>query len=254
MPERCSVCRRCEPACPCGVARPAREAQSPGSCRTCGACVDACAAAARRVAGEHHDLDELTALLLRDEPFYRHSGGGVTLSGGEPTVFPRYSGELAARLASRGVHVLLETCGHFDGAAFERHLLPHLSTVYFDLKLADDDQHRRHTGRGNARIRENLGRLVGRGDLEVLPRVPLVPGITDGAPNLRALAAVLLDLGLLRVALMPYNPLWVPKREALGFDLPFAHREWMEADELERCAGVFLQAGVAVVGVGGYEG
>ena len=210
--------------------------------------------AAMETPDEYRDLDELTALLLRDEPFYRHSGGGVTLSGGEPTLFPRYSGELAARLAPRGVHVLLETCGHFEWSAFERHLLPHLSAVYFDLKLADENEHRRHTGRGNVRIRENLERLVGRGDLEVLARIPLVPGITDGDANLRALAALLLDLGLLRVALMPYNPLWVPKREALGFDLPFAHREWMEADELERCAGVFLQTGVAVVGVGGDEG
>ncbi len=248
MPERCAECRRCGPVCPHAIARPAAEPQDVARCRACGACVDACATGARRVAGEVWALDELTALLLRDEPFYRLSGGGVTLSGGEPTVYPQYAGELAARLGEADVHVLLETCGHFAWEDFERRLLPHLSAVYFDLKLADEEEHRRHTGRGNARIRANLERLVRAGTVEVLPRIPLVPGITDGEANLTALADLLRDLGLPRVALLPYNPLWVSKREALGLDLPYARREWMEPDREARCSDMVRTSGLEVAG------
>ena len=245
--DRCNGCRACEPVCTRGAARPALVRQPGGTCDSCGACVEACATAARRVAGEYWDLDALAELLLRDEPFYRHSGGGVTLSGGEPTLFSRFSGELASRLASAGAHVLLQTCGHFDWRDFERWLLPHLSTVYFDLKLADRNAHRRHTGRGNSRIRDNLRRLADAGVDEILPRVPLVPGITDSRDNLGALATYLTELGLPRVALLPYNPLWIPKREALGLDMPYDRQEWMAAQDVDRCADVFRRAGLTVV-------
>ena len=246
LPDRCTGCGACASVCHHGVARPAADAQDRHRCRCCGGCVDACVAAARRVAGEQWGLDELIALLLRDEPFYRHSGGGVTLSGGEPTLFPRFAGELVAGLAERGVHVLLETCGHFDWSDFERHLLPHLSAVYFDIKLADEESHRRHTGRGNRRIHDNLRLLAASGVDDLLPRIPLVPGITDAPANLEASADLLLDLGLGRIALMPYNPLWVSKRQALGLDLRYDHREWMSPDAVSRCAEVLRQVGMVV--------
>lgn len=210
--------------------------------------MEACTAAARRVGGEPWGIDELTALLLRDEPFYRHSGGGVTLSGGEPTLFPEYAGELAAALSTRGVHVLLETCGHFDWSDFERHLLPHVSTVYFDLKLADETAHQAHIGRGNQRIHDNLRRLAAAGVDDLLPRVPLVPGITDDPANLQSLATLVTDLGLGRIALMPYNPLWVPKRRAMGLDLPYEHGEWMSEEAVDRCVEIFRSAGVVIEG------
>ena len=246
MPERCVECGACVPVCERDVARPAPEPQSPDGCQTCGACVTACRPSARRVAGVRREVEELAELLLRDEPFYRHSGGGVTFSGGEPTLHPRFAGELASRLRERGVHVLIETCGHFDREAFEEHLLPHVSAIYFDLKLADDETHRQLTGRGNRRIRDNLRWLAEAGEVEILPRVPLVPGITDQPDNLVALAVMLRDLDQRRVALLPYNPLWVPKRRALGLDLPFSHGEWMPSEQVDRCAEVFVAAGLEV--------
>lgn len=246
LADRCSGCGRCVPACPHGVARPATEEPSSDDCVACGACVQPCASLARRIAGTVWDAHELLALLVRDEPFYRLSGGGVTLSGGEPTLFPDFAGGLAAGLAAKGVHVLVETCGRFQWESFERHLLAHLSTVYFDLKLADDAEHRLHTGRGNQRIHDNLRRLAEHTELDLLPRVPLVPGITDSPANLSALASLLLDIGLQRVALLPYNPLWVPKRQGLGMGLPYDEREWMTAEHVARCEDVFAQAGLEV--------
>jgi pyruvate formate lyase activating enzyme len=171
----------------------------------------------------------------------------VTLSGGEPTLYPEFAGRLAAALHAGGMHVLVETCGHFGWAAFARHVLPHVDAIYFDLKIADPAAHRAHTGRDNALILANLARLARTG-LPVLARVPLVPGLTDGDDNLRALAAHVRAAGLERLALLPYNPLWVKKRRALGRPLPYGRTEWMPAAAVAHAREVVRAAGVEVVG------
>ncbi|MBI5487004.1 MAG: glycyl-radical enzyme activating protein [Deltaproteobacteria bacterium] len=254
LPERCTGCGACVPACPIGAARPlaspaARPLAAPSPCRACGACVAACPAAARRIVGRAWPPGALVEHLLRDRPFYDASGGGVTLSGGEATLHLGFAADLARRLAAHGVHVLLETCGWFDGERFERELLPHLGAVYFDLKLADPADHLRFAGRDNERILGNLARLSRTAPERLLVRVPLVPGITDTNANLRALADIVRVLGLPRVALLPYNPLWLPKRRALGLDMPYDHGAWMSAGDVEACAEVFRAAGLDVDGV-----
>jgi pyruvate formate lyase activating enzyme len=246
LPDRCVGCGACVLACTRGVARPGGVVQA-GECGVCETCVAVCPTAARRVVGTAYDLDALFDKLLRDEPFYRRSGGGVTLSGGEPTLYLDYVTRLAERLAARGVHVLVETCGHFDGERFVGELLPHLGAVYFDVKVADPEAHRRATGRDNRRIRENLTLVARTNPEKLLVRVPLVPGITDLAENLAAIAALLRGLGLPRVALLPYNPLWIPKRRALGLDLPYAHAEWMSEDSVRRCGDPFRRVGLEVL-------
>ena len=245
-PEVCLRCRACEGACPQQVARPGALPEDHGDCRLCGACVEQCPAGARRMAGEALPADEVVARLVEDEPFYRRSGGGVTLSGGEPTLYPVFAGQIAAGLRQGGVHVLLETCGHFAWGPFAEHLLPHVSTVYFDLKLADADAHRRFCGKDNGLIHDNLGRLVAAGSVEVLPRVPLVPGLTSSAANLAALARIISGVGLGRVALVPYNPLWLSKRRGLGMDLPYTHAEWMDRDAVAACERTMQALGLTL--------
>jgi len=199
------------------------------------------------VVGRELELEELLREVLPDEPFWRNSGGGVTLSGGEATRQLQPVAALAARLRGRGTHVLLETCGLYDGAAFEAQLLPHLDAVYFDVKLADPDAHRQHTGRDNRVILENLERLARLAPERLLPRVPLVPGITDGEPNLRAIATLLRRLQIGRVAILPYNPLWIPKRHELALELDYRHERFMSPAEVERCRALLRDAGLEVV-------
>jgi pyruvate formate lyase activating enzyme len=248
---RCVACGRCVDACGGGHARPAPDGIPRDGCEVCEACVDACPSGARRVVGDEVALDDLLARLARDEPFFRRSGGGVTLSGGEPTRHMAFAGALAAALSARGIHVLLETCGHFEWGAFERDLLPHLSAVYVDVKIMDPQAHRRHTGLDNRTIEENLERLSPAvavySDLVVLPRVPLVPGITDSDENLEAVAARLSVLGFDRVALLPYNPLWLAKARALHREPSYAHTEWMSPAEVARCRAPFEALGLHAV-------
>jgi pyruvate formate lyase activating enzyme len=233
--KRCASCGACFEACPEAIARPASEPETREGCGLCGACVEACPTSSRRIVGTQYELVELVEVLSRDEPFYRRSGGGVTLSGGEPALYPEHVGLLAASLASRGIHVLLETSGHFDWSLFEEHLLPHLGAIYFDLKIADPEAHKVHTGVDNRRIHENLGRLARAGFDELLVRFPLVPGITDSDDNLRAVAELAREHGLRELRLLPYNPLWIAKRLSLGMELSYEDDRWMSEDEITRC-------------------
>jgi pyruvate formate lyase activating enzyme len=246
--DLCTRCEACVDVCPVHVARPGTDAQDASGCQRCGRCVEACTPRARRLVGTPANVEDLARLLARDAPFYRRSGGGVTLSGGEPTVHAHLAGRLAARLDEAGIPVLLETCGLFGWTPFERHLLPHISTVYFDLKLADDHRHREATGHSNRRILQNLRRLVAR-TIDLLVRVPLVPGLTDDAENLTAIARHLRSLGLDRLALLPYNPLWIPKRQGLaagGRGLHYAHDRWMSEKDVARCADLIRAEGLEV--------
>ncbi len=185
-------------------------------CTGCGACADICPALALKRMGVHIPVDELLALLLRDRHFYDSSGGGVTLSGGEPTLHFSYLRSILAGLKGLGIHTALQTCGLFDGERFVKGLLPHIDLIHFDIKLMDSRLHRKYTGRGNELIRKNFTRLTQVAREKVVPRVPLIPGITTNDENLHAIASFLSDLGYRTAELLSYNPAGIDKRSALG--------------------------------------
>ncbi len=252
LPPRVSPSRGASRASP--TSRAASPARDPSLCRTCGRCVEACPGRGVKLVGAYYEPEELAALAARDLPFYRNSGGGVTLSGGEPTLFPRYTERLLLALKALGVSVLLETSGHFAWPVFARRILPHVDTVYFDLKLVDPEAHARYTGRDNRLILDNLRRLVAQGSRgasagaaapRLLVRVPLVPGITATPLNLAGIARLLVDLGLAELALLPYNPLWLTKASGLGQTPAYARDRWMTAEEERQGAEAF--AGFRIV-------
>ena len=196
--------------------------------------------------GRTYAVDELVELLMRDEPYYRHSGGGVTFSGGECTLFPDYLEALACALRVRGIHTVVETCGEFAGAMFVDRLLPLIDLIYFDLKFADPALHLAHTGRDNQRILRNLNLLMDKAPEQVQVRIPLVPGITATVENLAGLAACLRELGARRATLLPYNPLGRIMAVQLGRPEPATPDRFMTREEQAAAIAMF-EAAVASV-------
>ncbi|MBU1672253.1 MAG: glycyl-radical enzyme activating protein [Actinobacteria bacterium] len=246
-PRECAGCGLCIETCPRGAIDDSIEAHVDRSrCDLCFECVETCPSGALSRVGREMSVGEVAAVVEKDLPFFRTSGGGVTLSGGEPTLFMDYCSRLLARLKEMGVHTILETCGLFDADAFVRTVLPHLDAVYFDLKLYDPAEHRRWCGTGNETVLANFAELMRaglEGGVEVLPRIPLIPGITATDENLEALAELLRGAGAERVALLEYNPLWLEKTAKVGGRNPLAGRDasdrWMERSDVERCRAAF---------------
>lgn len=190
-------------------------------------------------AGEQIALDELLYRLRQDRPFYRSSGGGVTLSGGEPTMQTEFAGALLKALKAEGIHTAIETCGFFSYRRFSEHLLPWLDLIYFDLKLMCDADSRRYTGQSNRLILDNFVRLAQQSAVPVIPRVPLIPGITATENNLQSIAGFLDANGISSATLLPYNPLWHDKAEKLGRVSPYQRKTFMTQGEQRICVASF---------------
>jgi pyruvate formate lyase activating enzyme len=159
-------------------------------------------AAGSRLVGRRYSSDELAAILNGQAAILRAGEGGVTFSGGEPLLQAAFVAEVIDRLDR--THVVLDTSGYGSDEAFQL-LLGRVDLVFFDLKVIDPPEHRRHTGQDNAPILRNLKTLAAAG-VPYVVRVPLVPGVTDGDENLTAIAeAVQGSPSLLRVDLLPYN-------------------------------------------------
>lgn len=153
----------------------------------------------------YYEPSGLVTLLMRDHLYYTLSHGGVTFSGGEPLSHCAYVGNIAKRLHHKGVSVMIETCGYFDYTAFEKYVLPYASALLYDIKILDTHKHIQYTGKSNALILENLQNLV-QTDIDIIPRTPLIPGITDTKKNLEDIAHLLCSMRLEKKhVLLPYH-------------------------------------------------
>jgi pyruvate formate lyase activating enzyme len=215
-------------------------------CTLCFECTESCPSGALARVGRPLEVRQVVKQVQRDMPFFKTSGGGVTLSGGEPTLFIDYCSELLASLKELGIQTIVETCGYFDYPDFDRLVYPFADEIYYDLKLFDNQEHRRHCGVSNESILMNFAGLqerVAEGGKPLLPRIPLIPGITATDENLEQLAAFLRGNGVARIALLQYNPLWVEKTAKVGAANPLSGvrgmSTWMSSAEIRRCREIF---------------
>ena len=231
-PEECVQCGACADACPHGavdLSYPERIYRD--LCQRCGTCAGVCPGDALRHVGTYYPVQDLCDQLLRDRAFYRHSGGGVTLSGGECTLYPEYLHSLLKLVKVHHIHVAIETSGYFDYTEFEAKILPYVDWVYYDIKIMDPAAHRRYVGVGNERILDNLRRILGERGVVVRPRIPLIPGITATRENLAAVVDFLCTVGADNVSLLPYNPLGVQMFRRLGKSTPPLPERFMDGNE-----------------------
>jgi pyruvate formate lyase activating enzyme len=223
-------------------------------CTLCFKCVEACPSGALSRVGNPMEPEEIVRSVIKDKPFFDTSGGGVTLSGGEPTMFMDFTAELLMAFKVAGIHTLIETCGLFDFSAFEKKLYPHLNLIYFDLKLIDQDLHARYCGTSNSIILENFSRLHAlhrSGGTEVLARTPLIPDITDTDENMRSLAAFLKECRVEKAQLLPYHPLWQEKNRTIGIHDPAGEtglmNAFLDSRRIAYCKAILQREGIRVL-------
>lgn len=191
--------------------------------------------------GYYISLDELLYRVQQDRPIFTSSGGGVTLSGGEATSQMDFSHHFLKALKKQNTHTVLETSGLFNYTSFTKKLLPWLDLIYFDLKLFDDFQSRRYTGSSNKLILDNFARLINEAEIPVIPRIPLIPGITDSQHNLTGWAGFLRELKVNDCTLLPYNPLWQGKMQNLGLTSRYQRDTFMSQDEQQTSINHFTK-------------
>jgi len=219
VPDRCIGCGHCFRCCPNGAHRMEgdRHVLDRALCKSCGACAEQCYAGALELVGRDATVGDVLDEVLRDKPFYDTSGGGLTLSGGEPLLQIDVAEALLAGAKEHGLHCSIETCGYADFAAIER-LLPHTDLFLYDIKETDPARHVEYTGVTNERIVANLHALHDAG-ATILLRLPIVPGLNDRPDHFQNIALLAQGLPrLLAVQIMPYHRLGTSKQERLGME------------------------------------
>ncbi len=216
--DRCRGTGECLAACPRDALRQGEGRVVRENCDACGLCVPACAYGALHIIGRSIPVDELLEQVSRDLPFYRASGGGVTLSGGEPTLQMEFVGAFARDCREHGISVGLQTCGLFRWEDFEP-FRREFDFIHFDLKAIDPARHRDLTGGDNRPILHNARRLVSTG-APVIFRSLVVPGLTDDETNLKGIAAFLQELGVSSLRLLRYHAMGEAKLPRIGRPMP----------------------------------
>jgi len=250
---RCIGCRSCLDICP-------DDALSLGSdgmtidrdrCQECFSCEGHCPSLALEVQGRHMSVSELMDELRRDRTYYDVSGGGVTVSGGEPAMQPEFVGRVLDHCREEGISTALDTCGQC-GTKTLLDLASKADIVLFDLKELDSDRHRRHTGKGNEKILRNLGALVemikGSQEAPLLwIRTPLIPEATADNENITSIGKHIaedLSGAVARWELCAFNNLCGEKYRRLGRIWSYEDLPLMTEAELRELAEIALESGV----------
>lgn len=215
--NRCVRCGACLLACKAGaISLNGSSLQTDDAkCTLCGACAEACHTEAREMVGKRVAVPDLLHEIQQDVVFYDQSGGGVTVSGGEPLMQPRFLLSLLQACKAAEIHTALDTCGYASWETLDS-IRKYVDLFLYDLKPMDDEQHRECTGVSNQLILRNLERLSER-EHDIILRVPVIPGITDREDHIRRLAAFAGGLPrLLGIDLLPYHGIAAEKYSRLG--------------------------------------
>ena len=250
--ERCQDCGQCQEACPQSLPRPlpGRGYDAGSGCTACGQCVTACPFGARELMGQRMSLGDVLSVVERDRVFYRHSGGGITFSGGEALAQAGFLGALVERCWAVGLPMALETCGHFSWAT-GRDVLARMELVFLDIKHMDPAIHRRVTGVDNRLILQNAVRIAREG-MPLVIRVPLIPTINDDIENLRATAAFVSKQlpGVLGVEVLPYHTLGKGKYRSIGLEYRLDDLAPPQAEHVARAREILADSGLEILHFG----
>jgi pyruvate formate lyase activating enzyme len=215
-------------------------------CNGCGLCIPVCPSGAMRLFGETMNLSEVMREVKKDLVFYRRSGGGVTLSGGEVAMQPGFASAILNSSRELGIHTAIETSGYAPWPSLEK-IVRHCDLVLFDLKAMDTMRHRDLTGKDNALILENARAIAGLGRPMII-RMPLIPGCNDTEQNIHDTARFIKEQlpGVNQAHLLPYEMFGEAKYQKLGWDYQLGGLRPPDPDAVQQLADILAGHGLEV--------
>lgn len=205
-------------------------------------CIEKYPALERKFEGELRTVDEIMSTVMQDEPFYKESGGGVTLSGGEAMMQPEFAIALLKALKAKGIHTAIETTGFAPPEVFNR-IVEHLDLLLFDIKHWDEAMHEQGTHVSNAPILRNMKHTIAIGK-EVLPRLPVIPNYNNSLDDARGFVRRLKEVGARRVQLLPFHQFGENKYKLLGREYAYAGVKSLHSEDLSDFQKVFVDNGI----------
>lgn len=242
----CIKCGRCIQICPSGVEINLNNPIERKKCKSCGACVKECPNNSRKNLIYHYNSEQILEIVEKQEIFYRHSGGGVTFSGGEATQQVNMLRELVYKLYDKAIDLAIETSGYFN---FDdvKDILEKLDLIFIDIKHMNNDKHKLYTGVGNEKILKNISRL-NELKIPVVVRIPVIDRVNSDIDNIRKTAKFVKDnIDEPKLELLPFHSFGDSKYEALCLKKPSREFKSPSQEYLRKLYEIIENEGVEVV-------
>jgi pyruvate formate lyase activating enzyme len=244
--KTCAKCGKCAEVCPQGVGINLNTTLEQEKCKACGTCIKICPTKSRKNLIYNYSSEEILKIIEKQKIFYRHSGGGVTFSGGEATMQIDMLRELVYKLYDSAVDLAIETSGYFD---FEKvkDILEKMNLIFIDIKHMDDGKHKFYTGVSNENILKNICRL-NELKVSVVVRIPVIEGVNSDIENIRETAKFVKEnIDVPRLELLPYHSYGDSKYETLGLEKPSRQFKTPSKKYMKELCDIIESEGVQVV-------
>ncbi len=243
--DKCIHCGECKKACPeeAVIGIEGNKRIDAGKCTLCMKCVDVCPVKALQCVGDFLSVSAVIEKAKRDALFYRNSGGGVTLSGGEALLQWEFARDLLKICKEEGWHTALDTTG-FASWVNMREVLKYVDLVLYDIKHMDEKSHIEGTGVSNKLILENIEKTASMASIWI--RIPVLPGYNDSSEHMEMIAQVASKVVVAKVSLLPYHEWGRHKYGKLGTDYSFEYPGLINDEKLKEISGIFEGKGLEV--------